>query len=77
MDKFLCKSCNGKGTMVNPNFEACLKEDNNWDVIKKNRGCGVWCEAYIVCNQGESIDCDVCDGNGYMIIDNDLWKRID
>ena len=44
-------------TIDNPNFEACAKEDNNWEIMKGQR-CNPKCPAYELCYQGETIEED-------------------
>lgn len=73
--KYLCLECNGKRKVQNPNFEACLNEDNDWEKLKGNP-CNKSCPAYNMCNEGEETNCGECDGKGYLIINDKQWKRI-
>ncbi len=73
--KYMCLICKGTKKEKNPNFECCLKKDNNWEIMK-GKNCNSNCPAYDRCKDGEEIDCYNCNGDGYMIVDKQIWKRI-
>lgn len=68
MPKLICKVCKSKGRIPNPDFEACMREEediscDDCDWTMKN-----------ACNKGEMIECWNCHGAGEMKIDGEIWE---
>jgi len=70
--KFKCTLCNGTGKRDNAYFENCAIDGD----IKEGECKNCPYNTKSLCGAGEIVDCEHCNGKGYLMLNMDLWKEI-
>ena len=69
---FKCTLCNGTGKRNNAYFETCNIDDS----LKKGDCKNCPYNRETLCGASEIVDCEHCNGKGYITLHKDLWEEI-